>query len=83
MATSNLYYVKVLGIQPDFTTDDIAAYFQTARCGSGLVQEVIYLDAKKSAILIGIEGLNSGGEYCVCVSLLNCSVMCCICTCSW
>ena len=61
MATSNLYYVKVLGIHPDFTTDDIIAYFQTARCGSGLVQEVIYLDAKQSAVLIGIEGLDTGG----------------------
>ena len=62
MATSDLYYVKVLGIQPHFTTDDIIAYFQTARCGSGLVQEVIYLDARKSAVLIGLEGLDTGGE---------------------
>ena len=63
MAASNLFYIKVLGIQPDFTIDDIVAYFQTARCGSGIVDKVIYLDAKKSAVLIGIEGLTDRGEY--------------------
>ena len=63
MAASDLFYIKVLGIQPDFTIDDIVAYFQTARCGSGIVHEVIYLDSKKSAVLIGIEGLTGKGEY--------------------
>ena len=82
MAASNLYYIKILGIQPDFTIDDITAYFQTARCGSGIVQEVIYLDAKKSAVLIGIEGLNDKCEYpgrmvcscshCMCSSVSEC-----------
>ena len=62
MATSNLFYFKVLWIQPDFTIDDTVAYFQTARCGSGIVHEVIYLDAKKTAVLIGVEGLTDRGE---------------------
>lgn len=59
MGTNDLCYIRVSGIQPESTTDDIVAYFQTDRCGSGIVQEVIDDDANRTAVLVGIKGLNS------------------------
>ena len=63
MGTKDLYYIRVSGIQPDCTDDDIAAHFQGARCGSGTVQKVtanaIDDDANSTAVIVGIEGLDA------------------------
>lgn len=57
----DLYWVKVVGLTPQLTEDDIAAHFQTARCGSGLVKMLVYLGQHKTAAMIGIEGIDSNG----------------------
>lgn len=59
-----LYWVKVVGLTPELDKDDIAAYFQSARCGSGLVRTLVYLGQHMTAAMIGIEGMDSNG-WCI------------------
>ena len=58
----DLFWVKVVGLTPTLTEDDIAAHFQTARCGSGLVKMLVYLGTHKTAAMIGIEGIDRNGR---------------------
>lgn len=57
----DLYWVKVVGLPPEHTEDDIVAHFQTARCGSGLVRMLAYLGQLKTAAIVGIEGMDANG----------------------
>ena len=57
----DLYWVKVVGLSPNLTEDDIAAHFQSTRCGSGLVKTLVYLGQHKTAAMIGIEGIEANG----------------------
>ena len=59
-----LYWVKVVGLSPEITEDDITAHFQSARCGSGLVRTLVYLGQHKTAAMIGIEGIDANG-WCI------------------
>ena len=55
------YWIHVVGLGPELTIDDIAAYFQSARCGSGFVRSLVYLGQLKTAAMIGIEGMDRNG----------------------
>ena len=57
-----LSWVRVVGLSQTLTDDDIAAHFQTARCGSGLVKKLVYLGPHRTAAMIGIEGIDSSGR---------------------
>lgn len=57
----DLQWVRIEGLTPQVTEDDIAAYFQTARCGSGLVKSLLYLGQQKTAAAIGIDGMDTNG----------------------
>ena len=57
----DLHWVSIDGLTPDVTEDDITAYFQTARCGSGLVKKLVYAGQQKTAAVIGIEGMDASG----------------------
>ena len=60
-APDDLFWVKVVGLNWDLSEDDIAAHFQSERCGSGLVKMLVYLGQHKTAAVIGIEGMDSNG----------------------
>ena len=57
----DLYWVKVVGLSPELTEDDIATHFQSTRCGSGLVRRLVYLEQDKTVAMIGIEGIEANG----------------------
>ena len=61
----DLHWVRIEGLSPDVTKDDIIAYFQSARCGSGIVKILVYTEKEKTAAVLGIEGIDAnGGCYC-------------------
>ena len=57
----DLHWVRIKGLTPDITEDDIVAYFQTARFGSGIVKKLVYPEKEKTAAVIGIEGIDANG----------------------
>ena len=59
----NPSYIIVSCLVNSISTEDIVAYFQTARCGEGTVTEVINLGQSKA--LVGISGIE-----------LNCKLYC-------
>ena len=57
----NPSYIMVSGLNDTIPTDDIVAHFQTARCGGGIVTEVIHLEQSKA--LFGISGIELDCEF--------------------
>ena len=59
----NPSYIIVSGLTDSISTEDLIAYFQTARCGGGTVTEVIYLEQSKASALVGISGIKLNCEF--------------------
>ena len=57
----DLHWFRIEGLAPEVTGNDIVSYFQSARCGSGLVKKLMYLDQQKTAAEIGIERIDADG----------------------
>ena len=75
----NPSYITVSGLTNSISTEDLVAYFQTARCGGGTVTEVIYLEQSKDRALVGISGTELNCEFIifwgVVVSLIHTNIV--------
>ena len=51
------HYIIVSGLPSSISIEKLVAYFQSARCGGGRVTKVVYLDTKKSMIIVGFSDI--------------------------
>jgi hypothetical protein len=62
MASISPNYIKVNGLNDSISTDAIVAYFETARCGSGRVVEVVYQGRYNSVACVGLQEINADSK---------------------
>ena len=55
-------WVKVSGLDDRLTTEDLVAHFQSARCGSGRVLDVVYIGNYRTIALLEVAELDENGK---------------------